>query len=133
MIVTASSRWYPDQLYTVSLAGAVTAIVLMRWGPWAALHAALGGLVFSLASHGNLNQILIYSIGNLFSLLMLLPRKWLGCERIRKSAALSVLFGIGTLLLMQLGRALAALLALALLCPAFARAGLDRAAAGWGF
>lgn len=110
LIVTASSRWYADQLYTVSLAGAVTAIVLMRWGPWAALHAALGGLVFALASHGSARQLLIYGAGNLLSLLMLLPLKLLGGERIRQSAWLSVLFGLATLLLMQLGRALIALL-----------------------
>lgn len=110
MIVTASSRWYADQLYTVSLAGAVTAIVLMRWGPWAAIHAALSGLVFSLASHGSVRQVLIYSIGNLLALAALFPLRRIGGETIRQSAWRSVLFGIGTLLLMQLGRALVALL-----------------------
>ena len=110
LIVTASSRWYADQLYTVSLAGAVTAIVLMRWGSWAALHAALSGLVFALASHGSARQLVIYGAGNLLSLLMLLPLRRLGGERIRQSAWLSVFFGLGTLLLMQLGRALVALL-----------------------
>lgn len=110
LIVTASSRWYADQLYTVSLAGAVTAIVLMRWGSWAALHAALSGLVFVLASHGSARQLVIYGVGNLLSLLMLLPLRRLGGERIRQSAWLSVFFGLGTLLLMQLGRALVALL-----------------------
>ena len=110
LIVTASSRWYADQLYTVSLAGAVTAIVLMRWGSWAALHAALSGLVFALASHGSVRQLVIYGAGNLLSLLMLLPLRRLGGERIRQSAWLSVFFGLGTLLLMQLGRALVALL-----------------------
>ena len=110
LIVTASSRWYADQLYTVSLAGAVTAIVLLRWGPWAAIHAALSGLVFSLASHGSVRQVLIYSAGNLLSLAMLFPLRRLGGERIRQSAGLTVLFGIVTLLLMQLGRGLAALL-----------------------
>lgn len=110
LIVTASSRWYPDQLYTVSLAGAVTAIVLMRWGPWAALHAALSGLVFALASHGSPRQILTYSVGNLLSLLTLLPLRRIGGERIRESAWRSVGFGLMTLLLMQLGRALVALL-----------------------
>jgi hypothetical protein len=73
LIVTAATRWYPDQLYTVSVVGAVTSIVLIRWGPWAAIHAALGGAVFCLASHGSSRQLLIYSVGNLLSLLMLLP------------------------------------------------------------
>ena len=110
LIVHAASRWFADQLYTASVVGAVTAIVLMRWGPWAAVHAALGGAVFCLASHGSAQQLLIYCAGNLLSLVMLLPRRALGPERIRESAFLSVVFGLGTLLLMQLGRALTALL-----------------------
>ena len=49
LIVNAARFWFADQLYTVSAVAAVTAIVLMRWGPWAAIHAVLGGLVFCLA------------------------------------------------------------------------------------
>ena len=108
MIVKAATWWFPDQLYTVSVVGAVTAIVLMRWGPWAAIHAVLGGAVFCLASHGSAKQLLIYCAGNLFSLAMLLPLKYLGGERIRLDPFLSVLFGVCTLLLLQLGRALVA-------------------------
>jgi hypothetical protein len=120
LLVTSASRWFPDQLYTVSVVGALTAIVLMRWGSWAAIHAALGGLVFCLASHGSARQILVYCAGNLFSLLMLLPRRRLGSERIRNSSFLSVCFGLGTLLLMQLGRAV---LALALGSPFYSALG----------
>lgn len=108
LIVRAASYWYADQLYTVSVVGAVTAIVLMRWGPWAAIHAGLGGLVFALASGGSARQILIYSAGNMLSLLILLPLRALGKERVRNDGFLSVGFGLAVLLLMQLGRALAA-------------------------
>ena len=110
LIVNAATFWFPDQLYTVSVVGAVTAIVLMRWGPWAGIHAVLGGLVFCLASRGSGRQYLIYCAGNLFSLFMLLPLRYLGGERIRLDGILSVGFGLLTLLLMQLGRALTALL-----------------------
>ena len=109
LIVKAAIWWFPDQLYTVSVVGALTAIVLMRWGPWAAIHAALGGAVFCLASHGSARQLIVYCIGNLFSIFALLPLKFLGGERIRLDSILSVCFGVGTLLLMQLGRALTAL------------------------
>ena len=108
LIVKAATWWFADQLYTVSVVGALTAIVLMRWGPWAAIHAVLGGAVFCLASHGNVRQFLVYCLGNLFSLLALVPLKFLGGERIRLDSILSVCFGVGTLLLMQLGRALVA-------------------------
>ena len=109
LIVKAATWWFADQLYTVSVVGALTAIVLMRWGPWAAIHAVLGGAVFCFASHGSFRQLLVYCIGNLLSMLMLLPLKYLGGERIRLDSILSVCFGVGTLLLMQLGRALTAL------------------------
>ena len=109
LIVKAATWWFADQLYTVSVVGALTAIVLMRWGPWAAIHAVLGGAVFCLASHGNMRQLLVYCLGNLFSLLALVPLKFLGGERIRLDSILSVCFGVGTLLLMQLGRAVTAL------------------------
>ncbi len=109
MIVKAATVWYADQLYSVSAVGAITAIVLMRWGVWAVIHMVLGGLAVVLASHGSGEQLVIYCIGNLFALLALLPLKRLGCERIRLDAFLSVGFGLLTLLLMQLGRALTAL------------------------
>ena len=111
LIVTAATHWFADQLYTVSVVGALTAIVLMRWGPYAAIHAVLGGLIFSLLSHGSARQMLVYCAGNLFSLAALLPLKWLGKERVRGDGFLSVCFGLLTLLLMQLGRALVALAA----------------------
>ena len=64
----------------------------------------------SWASHGTGRQLLIYCAGNLLSLLMLLPLARLGKEKIRTDGFLSVVFGLLTLLLMQLGRALVALL-----------------------
>ena len=109
LLVTAATRWFPDQLYTVSLVGALTAIVMLRWGPWSAIHAALGGLIFALASHGSGKQLLIYTGGNLLSLLMLLPLRRLGGEKIRSDGFLSVCFGLAVLLLMQLGRMLLAM------------------------
>ena len=109
MIVKAATWWFADQLYTASVVGAVTAIVLMRWGPWAAIHAALGGAVYCLASRGSAQQFAVYCIGNLFALAALLPLRLLGGERIRLDPLLSIGFGLLTLLLMQLGRALVAL------------------------
>ena len=110
LIVTAATRWFPDQLYTVSVVAPLTAIVLMRWGPYGAIHAVLGGLVFSLLSHGSVRQVLIYCVGNLLSLAALLPLNRLGRERVRGDSMMAVGFGLLTLLLMQLGRALMALL-----------------------
>ena len=106
LIVKAATLWFADQLYTVSVVGALTAIVLMRWGPWAAIHAALGGAVFCLASHGSASQFAIYCLGNLFSLaaLPLIPLLG-GDEGIRGDVLKTLLYGLIVLLLMQLGRA----------------------------
>ena len=71
IVVTASTRWFPNEPYTVSVVPVVTAIVMFRWGPWAAIHAALGGLVFCRASGGGASQYVIYAMGNLLSLLSL--------------------------------------------------------------
>lgn len=111
LIVKAATLWYPDQLYTVSVTGAIVSIVLMRWGPFAAIHALLGALAFSLASHGTLTQTMIYCVGNLFALLSLLPLRALGGEKIRSDQFLSVMFSLFTLLFMHTGRALTALAA----------------------
>lgn len=109
VIVAAVTRWYPEQLYTVSVTAAVTAIVLMRWGGHAAIHAVLGGALFCAAAGATGQQYLIYCLGNLGALISLVWLRLLGAERIRNDAFLSVCFGIMTLLEMQLGRAAAAL------------------------
>ncbi len=110
LLVTAATRWFPEQPYTVSVSAAVTAIVLLRWGAFAALHAALAGAVFCLASGAAPAQYAVYCLGNLLALLMLPLRRAPGTERIRNDAFLTVAFALGTQLLMQLGRALTAFL-----------------------
>lgn len=106
LIVNAAIRWYPDQLYTVSVSAAITAIVMMRWGLWAGIHAVLGGIVYCLAAKGTPQQFLIYSLGNLFGLLSLLMIRIFGKERICENVLLTLLFALCTQLFMQMGRAL---------------------------
>ena len=109
VIVTAARFWFPDQLYTVSVVAALTAIVMMRWGPWAAIHAVLGGAVFCFVSGATAGQFIIYCIGNLGALAgLLLIRLW-GKEAIRQDVIRSLVFAIATQLCMQLGRGLVAL------------------------
>ena len=108
VLVRAATRWFPDQLYTVSAVGVLTAIVLMRWGAFAAIHALLGAMVFCFAAQATPMQYLIYTLGNLFSLLALIPLRVPGKERVREDGFLSVCFGLSVLLLMQTGRAVTA-------------------------
>lgn len=105
----AVSFWFPEQLYVVSPVAGMTALVMMRWSGWAAIPAGLGGVLFVWLSGGNLQQMLIYVLGNLASLLALFLFKLFGKEKIRKDGFLAVVFAIAVQLLMQLGRAAMAL------------------------
>ncbi len=106
VIQWAISYWRADMTgYIVSPVAAVAALVMMRWSLWAAIPAAVGGIVFSLLSGGSVEQTLIYSLGNLLSLLACLFLKLVGKERVKGNVVLSLLFALITQLLMQLGRA----------------------------
>ena len=105
LVTVAARRWFPNEPYTVSVTPAITAIVLMRWGPWAGLHAALGGVVFCLVSGAGLSHYAVYALGNLLSLAALLPIRMFSAEGIRQSVVKSLAFGMCVTLLMQLGRA----------------------------
>ena len=132
LIVLAATRWFPAEAYTVSIVAAVTSIVLMRWGPWAAIHAVLGGLVYCFVSGGQPGQYLIYCAGNLFALLSLLWFRILGKERIREDSFLTVMFALTTQLFMQLGRAAVAFALLRAL-PGSAPAGTQSIAGALSF
>ena len=106
----AARQWFPGQLYTVSLTSALGAIVLMRWGVWAGLHAVLGGAVFWYASGGTWQQLLIYGIGNLAALLVLQLLGKGGKENSRRDKLYTALSALAVTLAMQLGRAAMALL-----------------------
>ena len=112
VITLAATRWFPDQLYTVSVTAALTMIVMMRWGPWCAVHALLGGLVFCVASGAGARQYAVYCVGNLMGLACLPVLRAIGGERVRKDVLLSLLTALLTQLLMQLGRGVLAVLAM---------------------
>lgn len=110
VINRAATAWFPKEAWTVSVVPAVTAIVMVRWGPWCALHAAIGGIVTVLALRGNGIQFLIYGIGNLAAMAVLpLLKKW-GWEALHGNVLLNIAFGALTVLAMQIGRALIALI-----------------------
>lgn len=109
LITFAARTWFPGQPYSVSVAAAVTAIALMRWGAWGLIHGLLGGIVFCAASGATAQQYVIYCVGNLGCAASLLLIRFLGSEKIRGDKLLSLLFALCTQLAMQLGRALTAL------------------------
>ena len=109
IIVMAANWWFPDQLYTVSLAAALTSIVYMRWGFWGLIHAVEAGLIFCFFSGATREQYIIYCIGNLFSAGAVFLLRAVGKEKVRTSPTLSLVFPILVLFLMQAGRAVTAM------------------------
>ena len=109
LIVLGATRWFPGEPYTLSLTPAVTAIVMVRWGAFAAAPAALGGLAFCLASGAAPAQYLVYCLGNMTAMLLLLLRNRWNWHRLHESVLLRMGYAALTALLMQLGRFLIAL------------------------
>ena len=107
LIVNAANFWFPDQLYTASLAAAVTSIVYMRWGVWGGIHAVEAGVIYCLFAGGTADQYIIYCVGNLLSLLAVVPLKAVGKEKVR-TGRLGLALPIAVLLLMHIGRAVVA-------------------------
>ncbi len=110
MIVLAGTRWFPGEPYTLSLTSAVTALVMVRWGAWAAIPAVLGAAAFCLAGGASAAQFAIYCAGNLAALLLLPALSRLTWKRLKDNVLLTLLYGVLAALLMQTGRAGAALL-----------------------
>lgn len=109
VLVRAANEWFPKEPWTVSVTAAVTAVVMVRWGPWCALHALIGGIVTVTVSRGTAQQFLIYGLGNLAAMAVWpLERKW-GWEKLRSNSLLNFLFAALVLLAMQGGRILIAL------------------------
>ncbi len=110
VIIRAATGWFPAEAWTVSVVPAITAIVMVRWGPWCAVHAVIGGVVTVLALKGTGIQFLIYGIGNLAVLAVLpLLKKW-GWEKLHGNILINFLFGILAVLAMQAGRMLTAMI-----------------------
>ena len=110
LITLGATRWFPQEPWTLSLTPAITAIVMVRWGGFAAIPACLGAFVFCFASGATLSQYAIYCVGNLAALALTQFLYRLGWKRLHEQVLLAILFGLLTALLMQLGRALMALL-----------------------
>lgn len=105
IVRVSSSPIFRDQAFSVSLAAAVTTIVFFRWGYWGGIHAALSGVVWCVMGGGTWTQMIVYVVGNLFSLFAVPLIRRTGPDRILSGKWIYLAFGLGTILLMQFGRA----------------------------
>ncbi|MBR2718332.1 MAG: hypothetical protein IKB78_03425 [Clostridia bacterium] len=109
LITLSATRWFTGEPYTLSITPAVTAIVMVRWGGFAAIPAVLGAFVFCLVSGATLPQYIIYCVGNLASLVLTQVLCRDGWKRLHENVLFTLLYGLLTALAMQLGRFLLAL------------------------
>lgn len=110
LITLGATRWFPAEPWTLSLVPAVTAVVMVRWGGFAAIPAVLGAFVFCLASGATLPQYVIYCVGDLAALVLTQFLYRIGWKRLHDQVLLAMVYGLLTALTMQCGRALIALL-----------------------
>lgn len=113
LITLGATRWFPGEMYTLSLSCAVMAIVMVRWGAWAALPTAAAGAVFCLA-HSLTRQVapadyLVYMVGSQAGLAMLLFLKKYDWQALKGNILLALMYGLLTALCMQVGRMAVAL------------------------
>ena len=109
LITLGATRWFPAEPWTLSLTPAVTAIVMVRWGGFAAIPAAAGTLVFCAASGAEPLQYLIYILGSMVPLVWCLRLQKDGWKRLKDQVLLALFYGASTAVLMQLGRGALAL------------------------
>ncbi len=110
VLITLGARvWFPGEPYTVSFSCAVMAIVMVRWGVWAAVPVGLGSLAFCLVSGADMGQYAMYVMGSMAGLGMLPVLKRYGWRKLKESVLFALLYGLGTALCMQGGRLLVAI------------------------
>ncbi len=100
----ATIKWFYLQPVALSVTLALVCAVMMRWNGYAAIIAAIGGLVVCIISGANIEQYIIYCIGNIFALIAMPLMKYLGKEKIQKGFLNKVLFATVAYVGMVLGR-----------------------------
>ena len=110
LVALATNRWFPHELYTLSLTATVAALVMVRWGIYAAIPSLLGAISFCIFSGARGDQFLIYMAGNLLALSLLLILGKVGWRKLHENVLYPLLYGGTVALLMQLGRMIVALI-----------------------
>ena len=105
-VATKAGLAMPYAPYLLSVTPVLTAVVMMRWGLWGAIHAALGGIVYCFAAglEPAGQWYLICGAGNLLGVAALGLLRYLGWEKVREKTLLTLLYGALVHLLMQIGR-----------------------------
>lgn len=97
--------WFAGSaFFTLSLTIPITCLVLARWGWWGVFYPVISGITYCLVGKLGVNYYFTYCIGGTFIMLMLLPAKLIGVEKIRKKWYFTALFAVGAWVCVYLGR-----------------------------
>ena len=106
----ATNKWFDQQPVAISTSLMFICIIMMRWNWLALIPAALGGLVFCIASGAkDLGPYVTYVVGNCMALAAMIWFKVFKKDDVRKNPFKLVLFVATAYLTMQLGRWLVSL------------------------
>lgn len=98
-------KWFQNAAYfTLSLAVPLACLVLVRWGWPAVFYPLISSVVFCAVRGMSVAYYAVYCIGGLFVLLMLLPAKLIGMDKIRRKWYFTALFAVSAWLCVYLGR-----------------------------
>ena len=110
LISLAATRWFPEQPYSVSIMLPILLIVMMRWGPYVGILAAISAPFYVLIYHGANFDYLVYLFGNIgfMGLLgFLLP---IGKKKVRDSILLTLAYIVIGFLLLEVFRGFGAMI-----------------------
>lgn len=107
LTVHYAAVWFPEAAYfTFSLMLPIVLIVMVRWGWQSVFYALASAIMYCALNRGGLTSYIVYAVGNCFVLLMLLPLKFIGADKITSKWWSTVLFVLGGWLCVYLGRAI---------------------------
>lgn len=107
LTVHFAAVWLPGAAYfTFSFMLPIALIVMVRWGWQSVFFALASAILYCALNGGALTAYLTYGIGNCFVMLMLLPLKFIGTDKITAKWWRSALFVLGGWLCVYFGRAI---------------------------
>lgn len=106
----ATNKWFGGQPVAISITLTLVLITMHRWGAYAAIVAAVGGIAFCVTSSASAEHYLIYAIGNTFALTALVWFKLLGKDAVRGSFLKTLLFSSTAYVSVAVGRWLVSLI-----------------------
>lgn len=110
LISLAATKWFPEQPYSVSIMLPILLIVMMRWGPYAGILAAISAPFYVLIYHGSGFDYLVYVIGNIGFMGLLAFLLAVGKKKIRDNILLTLAYIAIGFVLLEVFRGFAAMI-----------------------